>query len=152
MVKYDGFFSFAANTIQQGKTTAAFSVNRLPLGSLAVPARRMYSWRQYTRHAHRGPCTPTITGSEADRILSAEYAGRTPSPTGGIFNNSTYKYYDEYDAAQDSSFLQCSFPAFCPTPWYPPVFKHRKLENSLRLATFKLDSRNQERAKTSATY
>ena len=50
-----------------------------------------------------------------------------------IFDNSTYKYYDEYDQAQDFSFYNF-FLSFLPdlrgTRFY---LKHRKLENSLRL-------------------
>jgi len=145
--RYDGFFSFAANTIQQEDNGG---ILREPVtgGQFGSPSSaEVFLGTARTRHSHRefmythyyqfGGGQDSIRGLRRSYTLSHQL----------IFDNSTYKYYDEYDEGQDSSFYH-SFPALLPDPRGTRLFfKHRKLENSFRLATFKLDSRNRELAK-----
>ena len=145
--RYEGFLSFAANTIQQEDNGGLIS-EPIAGGQFSTPSSaEVFLQTARTRHAHRelmythyykfGGGQDSIRGPRRSYTIAHQ----------AIFDNSTYKYYDEYDQAQDSSFYNF-FPSFLPdlrgTRFY---LKHRKLENSLRLATFKLDSRNQDRAK-----
>ena len=145
--RYDGFFSFAANTIQQEDNGG---IRREPIaqGQFSSPSSaEVFLGSARTRHAHRefsythyyrfGGGQDSIRGTRRSYTISHQ----------AVFNNSTYKYHDEYDVAQDSSFYN-AYPALLPdvrgTRLY---FKHRKLENSFRLATFKLGRSDEEMAK-----
>lgn len=146
--RYDGFFSFAANTIQQ-EDNGGILVEPLAGGEFggSPSSAGVFLGTARTRHAHReamythyyrfGGGQDSIRGTRRSYTISHQ----------AIFSNSTYKYYDEYDESQDSSFYH-TFPALLPDPRGTRLyFKHRKLENAFRLATFKLDSRGQGRAR-----
>ena len=145
--RYDGFFSFAANTIQQEDNGGLLS-EPITEGQFSSPSSAdVFLETARTRHAHRefmythyyqfGGGQDSIRGPRRSYTIAHQ----------ATYNNSTYKYHDDYAEAQDS-FFYGAFPAFLPDPRGTRLyFTHRKLENSLRLATFKLDSRNRERAK-----
>ena len=145
--RYDGFFSFAANTIQQ-EDNGGLLREPQSQGQFSSPSSaEVFLGDARTRHAHRefmythyyqfGGGLDSIRGPRRSYTIAHQ----------ATFDNSTYKYYDDYNEAQDSSFYH-SFPAFLPDPRGTRLFfTHRKLENSLRLATFKLDSRKQDMAK-----
>ncbi len=145
--RYDGFLSFAANTIQQ-EDNGGILAEPITQGQFSSPSSAdVFLETARTRHAHRefmythyyrfGGGQDSLRGLRRSYTISHQ----------AIFNNSTYKYFDDYNEAQDSNFYN-SFPAMLPDPRGTRLFfRHRKLENSLRLATFKLDSRNRERAR-----
>ncbi|MCB0563258.1 MAG: hypothetical protein KDD01_02655 [Phaeodactylibacter sp.] len=145
--RYDGFFSFAANTIQQ-EDNGGLLREPQSQGQFSSPSSaEVFLGTARTRHAHREFMYTHYYqfggGQDSIRGLRRSYTIAHQA----TFDNSTYKYYDQYNEAQDSSFYH-AFPAFLPDLRGTRLFfKHRKLENSLRLATFKLDSRNQDRAK-----
>lgn len=145
--RYDGFFSFAANTIEQEDNGG---ITREPQdeGDFSSPtsaevflpdARTRHSHRElsYTHYYRIGGGQDTLGRAHRSYTLSHRL----------LYNNSIYKFHDEYEETQDSGFYDL-FPAFLPdqrgTRFY---LDHRKVENDFRLATFKLNPANQGRAR-----
>ena len=145
--RYDGFFSFAANTIEQ-EDNGGLLREPQDAGNFSSPssaevflptARTRHSHRElsYTHYYRFGGGQDTLGRAHRSYTISHQV----------LYDNSIYKFFDEYVEAQDSNFYGL-FPAFLPdqrgTRFY---LDHRKVENSFRLATFKLDKANQGRAR-----
>jgi hypothetical protein len=136
--KYEAFFSYSANTIEQEDNGGLLEEPVAGEEFTSASAAEVFLPDARTRHAHRefmythyyrfGGGVDSIKGNLRSFTISHQ----------AILNNSSYKYYDEYSVNQDSSFYN-AYPALLPDPRGNRLFfRHRKLENSLRLATFKL--------------
>ncbi|MCB0571239.1 MAG: hypothetical protein KDC66_15815 [Phaeodactylibacter sp.] len=145
--RYDGFFSFAANTAEQEDNGG---ILREPQdeGDFSSPSSaEVFLADARTRHSHRElSYTHYYRFGGGQDTLGRVHRSYTVSHR-LLYENSIYKYYDKYAVAADSGFYNL-FPAFLPdqrgTRFY---LDHRRIENSFQLATFKLGPANQNRAR-----
>lgn len=144
---YRSFFSFSANTIEQenngGLLTEATDGGEFN----SLSSADVFLETAQSRHAHRELLYTQYFnfGGKPDSLVGFRRAFTIAHQIGWL--TSLYKYWDEYDAAQDSSFYN-QFPIFLPDQRGSRFYlQHRKLENSFRLATFKLDKNRQSGAR-----
>jgi hypothetical protein len=145
---YEAFFSFTSNSIEQ-EDNGGILQEPQGGGEFSSPnSAEVFLGDARTRHAHRelmytqyfrfGGGVDSVKGSKREFTISHQ----------AIFNTSTYKFADELNAAVDTSFYN-NHPALLPDArGVRMFFRHRKFENNIRLATFKLASDQKDDAKT----
>ncbi|MCG8331286.1 MAG: putative porin [Chitinophagales bacterium] len=136
--KYESFFSFANNTIEQedngGVTVEPERDGEFNSANSAEvfidDARSRYAHRElmYTQYYRFGGGVDSIKGQRRAFTVAHQ----------AIFNTSTYKYYDDITSTQDTLFFSYHPALFSDERGIRRYFRHRKLENSFKLATFRL--------------
>ena len=145
--RYDGFLSFANNTIEQEDNGGLLREPQSG-GEFGSPSSALvFLLDAGTRHFHRElSYTHYYRFGGGQDTLGKTFRSYTISHQ-ILSDNSNYKFSDQYDAGEDSNFYTL-FPAFLPDPRGVRFFlQHRKLENSFRLATFKLDQARRDQAR-----
>jgi hypothetical protein len=145
--RYDSFISFANNSIEQEDNGGLFSEPQRG-GAFSSPSSAVpYLPTARTRHFHRelgythyyrfGGKRDTLGNVDRSYTLSHQF----------LSDNSNYRFSDVFDPAQDANFYD-RFPDLLPDLRGVRFYlQHRKVENSFRLATFKLDQVRRDQAR-----
>ncbi len=145
--RYDGFFSFAANTMQQEDNGGLQEEPRSAGDFSSAASADVFLLTAQTRHSHREFMYTHYYRFGGGQDTTGRVRRSYNISQQAVYNASTYKYFDEYNEAQDSSFYNL-YPALLTDPRGVRFYlQHRKLENSIRLATFKLATGKGDKAK-----
>jgi hypothetical protein len=136
--RYKSFFSYASNTIEQEDNGGIREVPATD-GEFSSPSSAtVFLGDARTRHTHREFMYTQYLqfGGGVDSIKGARRAFTIAHQA--LLNTSNYKYSDDYNAAQDSFFFN-QFPGLLTDERGLRLnLQHRELENSFRLATYRL--------------
>ena len=139
--RYDGFLSFAANTIEQ-QDNGGLASEPSSTGQFSTPSSaQVFLNNAQTRHSHR---EFSYTHYYKFGGVEDSIKGRTRSYTVGhqvIYSNSNYRYSDPFSALPDSIVRPYFTDFITDLRGIRLAFGHRKIENSFRLSTFRLQNK-----------
>lgn len=145
--RYQSFFSYIINTIEQedngGIAIEPASDEDFNTATSAIPflgdARTRHAHRElmYTQYFRFGGGVDSIRGPRRSYTIAHQ----------AMWRNSTYKYSDDFDFSPDSAFYANAAALLPDVRGVRLSFRHRQLENSVRLATFRLSGKQRDAAK-----
>lgn len=136
--RYESFFSFAINTIEQEDNGGIREEPQEEENFSSPSSAEVFLTDARTRHAHREFMYTQYLqfGGGVDSIKGQRRAFTIAHQA--IFNTSTYKYTDDYDQPADTLFFHYHPGLLTDLRGLRLNLRHRELENSFRLATYRL--------------